>query len=93
MKKADKFYRANKLFHASKDGDVKLMREMKKIRTGTGNSEDLTGRVDEATGVEGVTSKFKEVYEHLYNCSDSKPEMSCLKNKIHELIPMQQSVD
>ena len=74
VKRASKFHRANGLFNAAQHGNCELMNEMKKVMTGESLPVDLPEVVDGATGDE-IAAKFKEVYEKLYNSSDSSKEM------------------
>ena len=72
-------------------GDIELMKEMKRLKTGNGPMEELTDTVDGVTGDHEVAGKFREVYEALYNSSPSDPEMTNLKVKIQMLIQTEAS--
>ena len=59
---------------------------MKRVLTGTPVREDLPEMVGGVTGQDQIATKFKEVYEKLYNCSDSSKEMNVIDEKIRDLI-------
>ena len=81
VKRASKLQQARGLFGAAMSGDIELMKEMKRLKTGNGPMEELTDTVDGVTGGHEVAGKFREVYEALYNSSPSDPEMTNLKVK------------
>ena len=89
VKRASKLHRARGLFGAAMVGDIELMKEMKRLRTGKGPMEELADTVDGVTGENEVAGKFKEVYEALYNSSSSVNEMTTIKMKIQELIQVE----
>ena len=53
----------------------------------TGKSmSDLPEMLDGATGQDEIFSKFKEVHEKLYNCSESSSEMNAIDERIKDQI-------
>ena len=46
-------------------GDLALMRQMKRIKTGKCETDDLADTVDGATGDSNIANKFKEVPLHV----------------------------
>ena len=84
-KKADQT-RAEKLFEASMQSDVDLLKEIKVIGGGRNSNTELPDTVDDANGEEEIVEKFKEVYSNLYNSAGSQNEMTDLKSKVAQLI-------
>ena len=79
--------RAEHLFEASLQGDCNLLEEMKRIRCGgKGKNQDLPDAVSGATGEDDIASKFKTVYETLYNSADTEAEMLQLQDRVESLI-------
>ena len=78
--------RAKKLFEASLQSDMDLLKEMKKIKSGRDNHNELPDNVEGASGEEDIASKFREVYSTLYNSSGSKSAMEVLKQEVQSLI-------
>ena len=79
--------RAEKLFQASMQDDLDLLREMKVIRGGdSSNNVELPDTVAGANGQEEIVDKFREVYSALYNSSGTKREMDDLRAKVANLI-------
>ena len=58
LKRKVNLKRAEKLFEASMVGDVDLLKEMKKIKSGNGNHEELPDTVGGADDEEGIADKF-----------------------------------
>ena len=88
VKRAERYHQANSLFEASLRGEVNLMKEMKRVVTGTGPADDIADVVDGAVGQDNIAGKFKEVYQNLYNSATSeetvKEILSNLQMKIQE---------
>ena len=78
--------RGRKLLEAAVEGDLSLLKEMKKIRGGKGCEDDLPESVEGADDEESIANKFKEVYKALYNSSNTEVEIEALKVKIKDLI-------
>ena len=62
---------------------------MKRVMTGKSIAADLPETIDGATGQDEIAAKFKEVYEKLYNSSDSSKEMEKIEESIKSLITKQ----
>ena len=75
MKRAEKLHQAEGLFDAAMTGDIELLKEMKRIRSGQ----------------QEVADQFKQVYSSLYTSSSSQEEMLLLKDKIKSLIQTEES--
>ena len=86
IKRNQKRYEAEALLEASLKGDLDLFREMKRVRTGKNTMEELPDEVESAKGEDEIAEKFKEVYENLYNSSESEVEMGELEEKIRKII-------
>ena len=80
-RKAD-LVQAKKLFEASMQGDLNLLKEMKTIRGGKMEHRELPETVAGANGEEEVVEKFREVYSTLYNSAESEKEMEDLMTKV-----------
>ena len=91
VRRASKFHQAQGLFAAAMNGDIELMKEMRRVKSGKGEMEELAETVDGATGQENVANQFKQVFDSLYNSADSKAEMEVLQKKIRELIGKENS--
>ena len=61
-KRAEKFHQAKGLFKASLDGDLNLMRGMKRNVKGFGPVEELSDMWDGVCGQDNAAKRFKEVY-------------------------------
>ena len=86
VKKHAAHIRATKLLEAAQEGDIKLLKEMKKIKTGPRDTVDLPEVVDNVEGEEEIVKKFRQVYSDLYNSADSSEAMLELKQKLSSLI-------
>ena len=86
IKRNQQRYEAEALLEASLKGDLDLFREMKRVRTGKNTMEELPDEVEFAKGEDEIAEKFKEVYENLYNSSESEVEMGELEEKIRKII-------
>ena len=91
-RKAD-LVRAEQLFEASLLGDMDLLKEMKKVKSGRGDHVDLPDVVEGANGEEEIVERFREVYETLYNSSGSQDGMAQLREHIQSLIGPQSLED
>ena len=78
LKRKASLIQAGKLFEASMNGDIDLIKEMKRIRGGQDSMANLPDTVAGANGQEEIVEKFRDVYSALYNSSDSEREMSAL---------------
>ena len=77
--------RAASLHEAAEEGDRKLMDELKrtlsKQKSGQQVPDSLEGEVTE----DGILSKFRELYEKLYNSANTEEEVGRLKLHIEEM--------
>ena len=86
VKKLSDQIRAEKLLDASNSGEANLWKEMKNIKGKQKKGQSLPESVDGAKGPEEILNKFKEVYETLYNSSESIESMNIIKTRINHLI-------
>ena len=86
LKRKSDLIRASKLFVASMEGDLHLLREMKAARGGKAGVSELPETVEDANGEEEIVNKFRGVYSSLYNSSETEAEMSDLMVKVSLLI-------
>ncbi len=84
VKRASKLHQAEGLFGAAMAGDIELMKEMKRLKTGKGEMDDLAETVDGETGEREIADKFAEVYNELYNSAESKTGMEELHKKANK---------
>ena len=75
----------------SQEGNVNLLKEIKRVVSCKSEYDCLPDSVDGVSGHHEVANKFKEVYETLYNCSDSSEEMKSIDEHIKHLIQGQNS--
>ena len=73
-------------------GDIKILKEMKRIVSGKGYHDELTSNLDGVSGEDKIVEKFKEVYQSLYNSHDGHTNLESLQCKIKELIKTQNSM-
>ena len=78
--------RARKLLRASETGSCELLKEMKKIKGGKKESNDLPDSVGGASGEHSIVEEFRKVYFALYNSSDTSEDMAVLKEELKTLI-------
>ena len=76
------YQRAKKLLEASLTGEVQLLAEMKRVRSGCKAHAELPDNVDGAEGEQEVV----EVYSALYNSASTEAEVNTIKEKLEELI-------
>ena len=62
---------AKSLFEASLSGDMDLIKEMKKVKSGCQVVKELPDNVGGAEGEQEICEKFKEVYSALYNSAST----------------------
>ena len=91
VKRAAKLHQAQGLYAAAMNGDIELMKEMRRVKSGKGEMEELAETVDGSTGEDNVADQFKKVFESLYNSADSKVEMEVLQSKLRELVGKEDS--
>ena len=86
LKRKSDLIQAGKLFVASMEGDLHLLKEMKSARGGKGGQSELPETVAGANGQEEIVEKFREVYSTLYNSAESEAEMTDLLARISTMI-------
>ena len=86
VKRAKNRHEAQSLFDAAMANDMELMKEMKRVKSGKGELDELAETVDGATGEDNVANQFKKAFETLYNSASSDEEMEELKMRIKELL-------
>ena len=86
VKRAAKLHQAQGLFGAAMAGDLELMREMRRVKTGKAKLDEKAEMVDEVTGETEVANKFAEIFSALYNSSESKEGMEELHDRIRTLL-------
>ena len=86
IRRQSDFIKAKKLFEASIDGEMQLLKEMKQIKCGKKVSDELPDNVSGAEGETEIVDKFREVYQALYNSAGSSIEMEEIKAKLSGLI-------
>jgi hypothetical protein len=86
VKRARKLHQARGLYGAAMAGDIELMKELRRIKSGKGQMDELAETVDGATGEDNVVSKFKHVFETLYNSAGTQEEMEVLQGRIRGLL-------
>ena len=92
VKRSKDLHKAQGLYNASLSGDIELMKELRKVKTGKGEMDDLPESVDGATGEREIANKFSEVYNTLYNSAGSQDKMKALQEKIRGLIGEEDSM-
>ena len=74
------------MFSAAMEGDIKLFKEMRKIKTGKGQMEEMAETVDGSTGEQQIAETFANIFKTLYNSSESGEEMKELQDRIQRLV-------
>ena len=67
VKRASKLHQARGLYDAAMMGDIELMKELRRVKSGKGEVDELSSMVDGVSGDSNVANKFKEVFQTLYN--------------------------
>ena len=86
VKKMADNIRSQQLLDAAMNGDIKLMKEMKKVNNPKSSNSNLPETVDGAVGQDEGVDKFKEVYYDLYNSAESSEAVELIKIKLNETI-------
>ena len=86
VKKEADLSRAQKLLEASESGSVNLLLEMKKIKGSKKMKHDLPDDVGGANGEVNIVERFCDVYEALYNSSESIEALNVLKHQLNGMI-------
>ena len=91
-KRAQKLHQAEGLFGAAMAGDIELFKEMRRIKAGKGQMEEMAETVDGASGEQGIAGTFANIFSALYNSSGSEEEMVELQVKIRGLVRSEESM-
>lgn len=78
--------RAKNLLIVVQDGDINLIKEMKKINSKNKGGAILPDAIEGAEGTEEIVEKFKEVYETLFNSSESSAAVQTIKESLKQTI-------
>ena len=92
VKRCDKLSKAKGLFNAAMSGDLDLFKEMKRVKSGGGQMEEMADTVDGSTGEEEIAGTFAKIFNTLYNSSESNAEMEEIQRKLQELVRVEDSV-
>ena len=84
VKRASQLYKARGLFGAAMAGDMELMKQLRRLKTGKGELDEQLDTVDGVTGEQHVAEQFAEVYSTLYSYADSKEGMVELQINIQK---------
>ena len=91
VKRASKLYQARDLSGAAMDEDMELMKELRRIKSGKGEIDELPETVDGVTGEREVADQFRKVYETLYTSAASEKGMDDLQQKLQLLLQTENS--
>ena len=86
VKRSSKLYKARGLFGAAMSGDMELMKELRRLKTGKGEVDELPDTVDGVTGDRQVADQFAQVYSTLYSSAPSEEGMVELQKRILQLM-------
>ena len=73
---------ARNLLEASENGNMELLKEMKRIKGCKKSKLDLPENVEGACGEVNIVEKFRDFYESVYNSSESNEALEHIKTKI-----------
>ena len=65
VKRSEKLRQAQGLFNAAMEGDICLFKEMKRVRTGGGEVEELVESVDGSSGEDEIALTFAKIFQTL----------------------------
>ena len=85
--------RAHNLFEAAQQGDIDLLKEMKKIQGGKKQHAACPDNIDDTNGSAQICDMFKAVYEELYNSAGSEEAMNEIKEKLNSIIGQESMSD
>ena len=89
VKRRRKEHQAEELLVAAMNGDVRLLKEMKKIRKGRhSGSNELPDNVGGSVGEQNIAELFRKSYENLYNSAPSGAEMAEMKTMLEDVIAL-----
>ena len=78
--------KAQQLFEHARDGDINLLKEMKRIKWDKKQMAAFPDHIDSANGETEISELFKTVYEDLFNSAESVEEMQAIKDQLKTLI-------
>ena len=90
-KRAEKLHMAQGLFGAAMAGDLQLFKEMRRVKSGKGEMEEMAETVDGVPGEQGIADTFAGIFRTLYNSSGSEEEMATLQDRIRGLVQTENS--
>ena len=93
VKRASKLHKARGLFGAAMAGDMELMKELRRLKSGKGEMDELSENMDGVSGEQNVAEQFAKVYHNLYTSAESEDGMGALKIKIRQLVQSEDSQD
>ena len=85
-KNNSKILSATKLIEASERGDSELLKEMKNIKGSKNKEQSMPESLEGKATEDEILKTFKDVYEELYNSSESVDAMRVIKLKRKEAI-------
>ena len=91
VKRAGKLHQARGLFDAAMAGDLELMKELRRVKSGKGQMDELAESVDGVSGEHEIADRFAEIYKALYNSAGSQEGMAALQDKIRDLLGTEDS--
>ena len=92
MKRAEKLHQAQGLFDAAMTGDLELLKEMRHVKSGKGQMEEMAETVDGVTGEQNIAGTFAGIFSTLYNGSGSQEEMVKLQDQLRGLVQDEESL-
>ena len=91
VKGASKLCKARVLFGAAIEGDMELLKELRRLKTGKGKMDELTETMDGVSGERNVAEQFAKVYHNLYTSAESEEGMAALQVKLRQLVQSEDS--
>ena len=79
------------VYMAAMAGDMELMKELRRLKSGKGDMDELQETVYGVTGDREVAEQFAKVYHNLYTSAESTQGMDELEEKIRRLIQTEDS--
>ena len=92
VKRASQLHSARGLFEAALEGDIQLLKEMKRVKTGKCDTDDLPTSVDGTSGQANVANRFKDVFSALYNSVDDKNGLEAVEERISILLSKENNI-
>ena len=72
-------------------GDLELMKELRRLKSGKSELDELPETVDGVSGEREVADQFKKVYQNLYTSAPSEQGMEELQDKLRLLLQSENS--